>query len=187
MAVLSDREISAGIIESCRNGDRDAYRALYEAYKDKVYSITLYFFHGDEFAASDATQQVFLKLIRSIAQFRGDSEFSTWLYRFVVNTCLDWTRRRKARAREADPSELEAVSVPSTQEEDFFRAQRAGSVQAALSALPPKFRMPVLLRYFEGLSYDEVGRALNCSPGTVASRLNRAHKMLERKLAHHVR
>ena len=54
---LSDREISADIIESCRRGDRDAFRALYEAYKDKVYSIALYFFHGDEAAASDMTQQ----------------------------------------------------------------------------------------------------------------------------------
>src|SRR5260370_25672334 len=78
---LSDREIGAEIIESCRLGDRDAFRALYGWYKDRVYSIALYFFHGDPAVASDITQQVFLKLMTSMGQFRGDAEFSTWLYR----------------------------------------------------------------------------------------------------------
>jgi RNA polymerase sigma-70 factor, ECF subfamily len=180
VVVLSEREISAGIVEACRQGDRDAFRALYETYKDKVYSITLYFFHGDSSTAADATQQVFLKLLRNMAQFRGDSEFSTWLYRFVVNTCLDWTRRKSAREI---PADLRPFAASYSQEQDFARAQTGESVQAALSALPPKFRMPVLLRYFEGLSYGEMGRALNCSTGTVASRLNRAHKILAKKLA----
>jgi len=76
---LSDREISAEIIEACRLGDRDAFRALYEVYKDRVYSISLYFFHGDQAMASDVSQQVFLKLMTSIGQFRGDAGFSTWL------------------------------------------------------------------------------------------------------------
>src|ERR1700683_3636663 len=76
---LSDREISTDIIESCRRGDRDAFRVLYETYKDKVYSIALYFFHGDSAAANDATQQAFLKLMRGIKQFRGASGFFTWL------------------------------------------------------------------------------------------------------------
>jgi len=75
---LSDREISAEIIESCRLVDRDAFRALYDVYKDRVYSISLYFFHGDQAMASDVTQQVFLKLMTGIGQFRGDAAFSTW-------------------------------------------------------------------------------------------------------------
>lgn len=83
--MVAGPDVTADIIESCRRGDREAFRALYDAYKDKVYSIALYFFHGDEAAASDTTQQVFLKLLRSVAQFRSDAEFSTWLYRLVVN------------------------------------------------------------------------------------------------------
>ena len=97
MVPLSDRKIGAEIIASCRSGDRDAFRVLYDTYKDRVYSISLYFFHGDPSAASDATQQVFLKLITRIAQFRGDSEFSTWLYRLVVNVCMDAARELKSR------------------------------------------------------------------------------------------
>ena len=180
---LSDREISAEIIESCRQGDREAFGTLYEAYKDKVYSVSLYFFHGDAVAASEVTQQVFLKLITGIAQFRGDSGFATWLYRLVVNTCLDGARQAKSRARAAAPGLLETLADRKSPEEDLSRSQTARSVQAAVSALPPKFRLPILLRYFDELSYGEMAAALNCSIGTVASRLSRGHKLLAQKLA----
>lgn len=174
---LSDREISAEIIEACRLGDRDAFRALYDVYKDRVYSISLYFFHGDPAMASDVSQQVFLKLITSISQFRGDAGFSTWLYRLVVNACLDAARRSKP-----DVTLSEEFSKPGSQEEDYARAQMAQSVRAAVSALPPKFRIAVLLRHFEDLSYEQMAKALHCSMGTVASRLSRGHKILAERL-----
>jgi RNA polymerase sigma-70 factor (ECF subfamily) len=179
---LSDRKIGAEIIDSCRSGDRDAFRVLYESYKDRVYSIALYFFHGDPAAASDATQQVFLKLMTGITQFRGDSEFSTWLYRLVVNVCMDAARQRKSQPMSTDASRLEEFASAGSQEEDYARSQRAQSVRAAVSALPPKFRMAVLLRYFEDLSYEQMAQALRCSMGTVASRLSRGHRMLAERL-----
>jgi len=179
---LSGRELSREIIEACRLGDRDAFRALYDSYKDRVYSIALYFFHGDPAVASDVTQQVFLKLMTSIHQFRGDAEFSTWLYRLVVNACMDAARSRRPDAVTSDRSRMEAFSAPGSQEEDYARAQMATSVRAAVSALPPKFRIAVLLRYFEDLSYDQMAKALHCSMGTVASRLSRGHKMLAERL-----
>lgn len=182
MVHLSDREIGAEIIESCRRGDRDAFRALYDLYKDRVYSIAHYFFHGDQAAASDVTQQVFLKLMTSIGQFRGDAEFSTWLYRLVVNACLDTARSRKPEAVISDRSRMEAFAGPSSQEEDYARAQVANSVREAVSALPPKFRIAVLLRYFDDLSYEQMAKALHCSMGTVASRLSRGHKILAERL-----
>ena len=182
MVNLSDREIRAEIIESCRSGDRDAFRALYLLYKDRVYSISLYFFHGDQSAAGDVTQQVFLKLMTGIGQFRGDAEFSTWLYRLVVNVCLDAARRRRPDAVTADRARMETFAGPASQEEDFARAQMALSVRAAVSALPPKFRIAVLLRYFEDLSYEQMAKALHCSMGTVASRLSRGHKILAERL-----
>jgi RNA polymerase sigma-70 factor (ECF subfamily) len=148
-----------------------------------VYSIALYFFHGDPAAASDATQQTFLKLITSIKSFRGDSEFSTWLHRLVVNTCLDGSRKNKSRERSEEPLDLDRIAEPASPEEDLTRRQVAGRVQAALSSLPPKLRMPILLRYFEDLSYAEMAEALRCSAGTVASRLNKGHKLLAEKLA----
>jgi RNA polymerase sigma-70 factor (ECF subfamily) len=179
---LSDREIGGEIIESCRLGDRDAFRALYDLYKDRVYSIAIYFFHGDQAAASDVTQQVFLKLMTSIGQFRGDAEFSTWLYRLVVNACTDAARRRKTDAVMPDRSRMEAFAAPDSQEEDYARAQMANSVREAVSALPAKFRIAVLLRYFEDLSYEQMAKALHCSMGTVASRLSRGHRILAERL-----
>ncbi len=182
MATLSDREISAEVVESCRLGDRDALRALYQVYKDRVYSISLYFLHGDAAGASDVTQQVFLKLITSIGQFRGDAEFSTWLYRLVVNACMDAARRRKSDPVISERGYLERCAVPGSQEEDYARAQMANSVRAAVSTLPAKFRIAVLLRYFEDLSYEEMAKALGCSMGTVASRLSRGHRILAERL-----
>src|ERR1700737_1852340 len=108
---LSGRELSTEIIESCRSGDRDAFRTLYDLYKDRVYSMALYFFHGDPVVASDVTQQVFLKLMTSIRQFRGDAEFSTWLYRLVVNACMDAARRRKSDAVISDCSRMGAFAA----------------------------------------------------------------------------
>src|ERR1700704_1888645 len=84
----SDREL----IEACRRGERDAFRTLFEAYKDKVYSIALRF-SGDEALAMDIAQDTFLKLFSCMAEFRGDASFSTWVYRLVVNSCLDHKRR----------------------------------------------------------------------------------------------
>src|SRR5258708_29433933 len=82
-------------IAACQQGDRDDLRLLFEAYKDRVYSIAVYSMGGDRSAAADVTQQVFVKLMTRIEQFRGSSEFTTWLHRLVVNCCLD--ERRKQR------------------------------------------------------------------------------------------
>jgi RNA polymerase sigma-70 factor (ECF subfamily) len=151
-------------------------------YKDRVYSIALYFFHGDHPVASDVTQQVFLKLLTSIAQFRGDAAFSTWLYRLVVNACLDVTRSRAADSSTVSTAPREASIGADSQEESYARAQEAIRVRAAISTLPTKFRIAVLLRYFDDLSYQEMADALGCSMGTVASRLSRGHKMLAERL-----
>lgn len=176
-------EIDAETLDLCRRGDRDAFRVLYEAHKERVYSIALYFFHGDSTAASDVTQQVFMKLLTNIAQFRGDSGFSTWLYRLVVNACIDGKRRSGDPRIVADPRVLDALPEPRSHEQHFARAEASRSVQAAIAALPPKYRIAVLLRYFDDLSYEEMASALSCSIGTVASRLNRAHRLLATRLA----
>ncbi|MEP6962396.1 MAG: sigma-70 family RNA polymerase sigma factor [Acidobacteriota bacterium] len=178
--MLTERAASRDILEACRLGDREALCVLYEIYKDKVYSIVLYYFHGDSAMASDITQQVFLKVMTSMAQFRGDAEFSTWLYRVVTNACRDGGR--KASRREVGGEDLSRVAVPGSQEGDVVRAETEARVRAAVSSLPEKLRMPVLLRYFEELSYEELATVLECSAGTVASRLNRGHQLLREKL-----
>lgn len=178
-----DLEVPSAVIDACRRGDREAFRLLYEAYKDKVYSMALYFFHGDAATAADVTQQVFLKLMGSIAQFRGDSGFSTWLYRFVVNACVDRTRTAGVRVEPADATVLDHLPARGSPEDDLAKDEMAKSVQSAMAALTPKIRMAVLLRYFDDLSYAEMATVLNCSIGTVASRLSRGHELLAEALA----
>jgi RNA polymerase sigma-70 factor, ECF subfamily len=178
-----EQDVTPAVLEACRRGDRDAFRLLYEAYKDRVYSIALYFFHGDAATAADVTQHVFLKLLDSIGQFRGDAAFSTWLYRFVVNACVDRTRGAGARAKTVDAAVLENMAGPASQEAAFASRQTARAVQRAVSALAPKVRIAILLRYFDELSYAEMADVLKCSIGTVASRLNRGHAILAEALA----
>src|ERR1700704_3783458 len=90
--MLGERVIEDETIGACQSGDTDAFRVLYDSYKDRVYSIAVGFFNGDRAAARDVTQQVFLKLMTNIAQFQNRSDFSTWLYRLVTNACLDQKR-----------------------------------------------------------------------------------------------
>ncbi len=100
-----------------------------------------------------------------------------------MNTCLDSAKSGKRRERQAGDGVLQRIASTGSAEENLARAEVAGKVQAALSSLPPKLRLPVLLRYFEDLSYGEMAEALNCSMGTVASRLHQGHKLLAEKLA----
>jgi len=170
------------IIEGCRRGERDAFRALFEAYKNRVYSVALRF-SGDEATASDIAQSTFLKLFSSIADFRGDASFETWVYRLVVNRCLDH-RRRTSRLVPIAEGLLGTLRSPSDSLSQVLRAEMSVHVRAAVDRLSPDLRMSIVLRYTEGLSYEQIAEAMGCSQGTVASRLNRAHKVLERRLSH---
>src|SRR5262245_12845102 len=94
LAPMSDLRTETDLIQGCKQGDRDAFHDLFEAHKDRVYTIALHY-SGDEASAHDVTQQVFLKLFTSISQFREDSQFTTWLYRIVANACMDEHRKRR--------------------------------------------------------------------------------------------
>lgn len=183
LALMSEREKETVMIEACKQGDRAAFHSLFETYKDRVYSIA-YHYSGEESMARDVTQQVFLKLFTSIDQFREDSEFTTWLYRIVANTCTDEHRKRRRFVPFSPEIEVSKMSAKGSQEETYHRRQMADSVRGAISELSPKLRLPILLKYVEGLSYDEIAQTLGCSIGTVSSRLNRGHKMLAQKLGH---
>ena len=175
------------IITACQSGDADAFAQLFESCKDRVYSIALRF-SGDDAVARDIAQDVFVKLFAQIKTFRGEAQFESWLYRMVVNACLDERRRRKrwlpmlvediagalpfGRPHPAAESALDHLM------HDEMQAQ----VQNIVAKLPADLRIVIVLRYTEGLSYDAIAEILRCPPGTVASRLNRAHRLLARRL-----
>jgi len=183
-ALIDERSRDTRVVESCQQGDRESFRLLFETHKDKVYSIALYFFGGDEALAGDITQQVFLKLFTRIGQFRHQAEFTTWLYRLTTNTCID--EQRKRRRFQPFPESLPEAKVNAlpAAEARFRRLEVADSVRVAIAALKPKLRIAILLKYFEELSYEEIAQVLDCSKGTVASRLNRGHRILAQRLGH---
>jgi RNA polymerase sigma-70 factor, ECF subfamily len=180
MALAENPCLDADFLEACKQGDPQAFRHLFETYKDLVYSFALRF-SGDPSRAADITQDIFVKLYSRIQEFRGDSRFETWLYRVVSNACIDEQRRRK-RFLPWLTSLDQTLLHPAFQERDAVREQAAETVRKAISKLKPVLRVPVLLRYTEDLSYEEIGEVLGIAAGTVASRLNRAHKLLGDKL-----
>jgi len=156
---------------------------LFEAYKDRVFSIAVYS-TGDRALADDVTQQIFLKLFTAIGQFRGESEFTTWLYRLVVNACHDERRRSRRLVAWGETVAMRNPGEKKPQEKQYARQEIADAVRAAIGQLKPKFRLPILLKYIEGMSYDEIASVMGCSKGTVASRLNRGHGELAKRLAY---
>lgn len=170
------------LIEACQRGEADAFRELFEQHKDKVYSIALRY-SGDASVAMDIAQDTFLKLFSSIRSFRGDSTFESWLYRLVVNSCFD-QKRRVRRLMPLVDGLVDALQAPGESAfDEIVRSELSSQVRSAVGSLPAEQRMVVVLRYTQGLSYDKIADILGCSVGTVASRLNRVHKVLERRLS----
>lgn len=182
IALMEVNSDETNILEECRNGRREAFATLYNLHQRKVFSVALNFFGGDIDKASDITQQVFLKIFTRFSDFRGDAEFTTWLYRITINACIDEQRKSRRFFGLADFFGLAETTMK--QEDKILRKQISNEVQAVIATLKPKFRLPILLKYSEGLSYEEIAKILDCSIGTVSSRLNRGHKMLAQKLGH---
>ena len=172
------------LLDLCRRGDRRAMHTLYEQYQRRVFSIAFSFFGGDQERAEDVTQQVFVKLL-SRMDFRGESQFTTWLYRMTVNQCCDEARKVKRWLGLTDwLQSAEPVVTQMSLTDRIYETEISGAVRSVIAGLKPKYRMPVILKYVEELSYQEIAEVLGISPGTVASRLNRGHKLLAQKLSH---
>lgn len=172
-------------------GFHGAFRELYDQYKDRVYNVC-FRITGSATDALDASQETFGILHRKLAAFRFESKFSSWVYRIAVNASIDIKRRSMARPassldslqigdseRQAlDPAD-EGTEAPTT---SASRHELEADIQRAIDRLSPKMRAITVLRYIEGLSYDEIAEVLAISLGTVKSRLSRAHSALDREL-----
>ncbi|MBQ5977689.1 MAG: sigma-70 family RNA polymerase sigma factor [Oscillospiraceae bacterium] len=172
-------------IERVLKGDANAFEHLVHAYEKTVYNLALRTL-GNREDAEDVTQEAFLKAYRSLDSFRGDSKFSVWLYRIVSNLCLDLLRSRQRKPTQSltvedddgEIGELEISDEHFSPEKLLDRKLTRESVQRGLSALPDDSRQILLLRELQGMSYEEIGQALDLEPGTVKSRIFRARKRL---------
>lgn len=187
MAVRSTEVV---LIERCRKGDLAAFDELVGMYEKKAYNLA-YRMTGNHEDASDVAQEAFLRVFNSLGDFRGDASFSTWLYRIVSNVCWDELRRRRRHfaasldepvATEEGGYVRQVMDHSPGPEESLERKELQAVVQEGINELSPDHRFAVILRDIKGLSYEEIADILDCSLGTVKSRLNRARNALKEKL-----
>ncbi|MHB9146415.1 MAG: sigma-70 family RNA polymerase sigma factor [Symbiobacteriia bacterium] len=179
------------VARACQ-GEVEAFEQLVAAYERKVYNLA-YRLTGSPDDAADVAQEALLKVYTSLPEFRGDSSFSTWLYRVVSNTCLDELRRRKRQRAVSLDQPLTLVDGEDLSrqwaddsdgpEEILTRKEQRALVQQAITLLDEEHRVIIVMRDIQGLSYQEVADSLGLSLGTVKSRLNRARAALQKKFS----
>lgn len=180
----------AKLIKESQQGDMKSFELLILRYQDQAYR-TAYGMLGNPEDAKDATQEAFIKIYKSLKNFKLQSNFSTWMYRIVHNTCLDMIRKRKRR--QEIPMETKNKSNNEGYEillEDTTDGPEAlldyqfvkGEVKKCILELPIEYQGVIILRDIEGLPYDKIAKILEISEGTVKSRLNRGRKQLRQHL-----
>ncbi len=187
------------LVEACKVGDRRAFQILFKRYERKVYAVAYGFLRNQE-DALDVTQEAFIKVHRYLPKFEGQSSFYTGLYRIVANLCIDHLRRagRKKdvefddKLRHDADNEASSSHLPISSIGDPAKAVRnkeiLDAVETSLDQLSEKHRMVIVMRELQGLSYADMAKAMNCSKGTIMSRLFHARrnmqKLLKQRLEH---
>lgn len=180
----------AALIQRCTAGDEDACAALVDEHQRLVYQLALHLL-GDHNEALDLSQEVFLRVFRTIHRFRGQSALRTWIYRIAVNQARNrmrwWRRRRRGLQISLDDhvrahGELPSEATGTSPERVYRQKEVAGRIWQALEALPFDQKTAIVLREIDGLSYDEIAFSLGVAVGTVKSRLARARESLRCEL-----
>ncbi len=166
------------VVRACQRGDREAFDRLVGRYQRDVYRLCYRYVGGHE-DANDLAQEVFLRAWRSIGRFRGDSAFSTWLYRIAVNACLNHRAMKRLPTRELPETLPDPARGALARAEDEDDARR---LRGAIAQLPERQRATLILKVYHDLSHEEVARALGSSVGTVKSNLFHALANLRRRL-----
>lgn len=163
------------LIDRAREGDDDAVHALYRRHAGRVLAVVRRL-TGDEDAAADCAQETWIRAIRSLPHFRGDSAFGTWIHRVAINVALHARRagKRRSQREEPMPPALE-VAGPTGAAGDALLRRR---LQAALDHLPDGMRHVLVMHDVEGLTHDEIGAALGIQPGTSKSQLFKARAQM---------
>lgn len=173
------------LVKKAQKGDTDAFGELVRLHENRIYSLCLRMMGNPE-DAMDAAQDAFIKAWEKLGKFRGESAFSTWLYRLATNTCLDLIAARgKTAAVSLSDEEGGTFDTPDeapTPQEALEQKERAAALKAAMDSLSDEARTMLILREGQGLSYEEIGNVLNLPPGTVKSRLFRAREKLREEL-----
>jgi len=183
-------EPSPALVQRAQAGDRDALSALIQSQQTYVYSIAMSLMHNPADAA-DMTQEAFVRLLRSLGTYRGETKFTTWLYRLVTNICLDGLRRRgrpvesldEPTGSNNDDAQSAGERLADTDrwthpEEDIELRESATEVRRALEQLPTAQRLALTLHYFQDMRYEDIADVMGLPLNTVKSHIRRGKERL---------
>lgn len=173
------------MIERASRGDAAAFNRLMEQHERRMYAVALRMC-GNREDAQDCLQEAMLRVYRAIGGFKGQSSFSTWVYRITMNTCLDELRRKKNRQSTSLDSLLDMGWSPSDDtnapEKQAMRSELRRNLNRAIQELPEEMRSAVVLRDIQGFSYEEIAHMLEINVGTIKSRISRGREKLREKM-----
>ncbi|MGA9772147.1 MAG: sigma-70 family RNA polymerase sigma factor [Blastocatellia bacterium] len=173
------------LVQIIVTGQPEVFAELYERYYSRLYRLA-YGMTGRHDLAEDLAQEVFIRAYQKLGLFGGQSSYSTWFYRLALNHCLNHCKsaRRRKQAETIDSGQPALTAALRQMEKNILQHEMQDQIHRALLSLKPKYRLIVILRDIENLSYEEIAERVNCSTGTLASQLRRARKLLARKLEH---
>ena len=179
------------LVRRCKKGDREAFRELVERYQRKAVAIAFGMLHDRE-DALEVAQEAFAKVFTNIKRFKEEASFYTWLYRIVTNLAIDRQRQKNRQPiiergeSEEGENDRRIETFPTEENADPYEQVKdmelRNRLRAAIAELTPAHKAVILLREVEGLSYEEISEILQCSRGTVMSRLHYARKRLQSQL-----
>jgi len=187
---VTERDIDQQLVERAQRGDKRAFELLVEKYQRKLARLLSRLIR-DPGEVEDVTQEAFVKAYRALPSFRGDSAFYTWLYRIGINTAKNYLvamGRRAPTSTEVGAEEAEGYEGGellrdiNTPESLLLSKEIAGTVNAAIEALPEELRSAIQLRELEGMSYEDIAKLMDCPIGTVRSRIFRAREAIAERL-----
>ncbi|MEL0629610.1 RNA polymerase sigma factor RpoE [Psychromonas aquatilis] len=186
---MNERELDLQLIKRIQNGEQQAFSLLVRKYQTRVANILTRYVRrpGD---IPDVSQEVFIKVYKSLPNFRGDSAFYTWLFRITVNTAKNYltSQSRRPPASDIDASEADsydgsdALKTEDNPEAILHSQEVKKVILKVISDLPDELKSAITLRELEGMSYDEIAQIENCPIGTVRSRIFRAREAIDKQL-----
>src|SRR5438552_10842919 len=192
-ATLAQSDVSElDLVKRCQAGDTGAFDELVTRYRTRVFAMIYNMVHNEQ-DAWDLAQDSFVKAWKSIARFRGQSSFYTWIYRIVMNVTIDWLRKKQVKSgdaefddaiqlKEIDPASRTAPKAEALPHERMEQGEIRVRIEAAIAQLSPEHRGVIFMKEIEDMQYHEIAESLGCSIGTVMSRLFYARKKLQNLL-----
>lgn len=178
-------QLDLKLVSRIQKGDKEAFDLLLVKYQNRVASIVSRYIDDSEEIA-DVTQEIFIRVYRSIHSFRGESSFYTWLFRIAINFAKSYVQKNKVKALPCDVREANEYDNDSFKMRHFdspenilSRSELAEGLENALKVMPAELSVALILREFDGLSYDEISKIMECPIGTVRSRIFRARELLD--------